>query len=257
MRFASLGSGSAGNALVAEVGATRLMVDCGFGIRDTEQRLARLGLTAENLDGILVTHEHDDHAGGVFKFAAKHNITVWITHGTLRAAQRYIPEGFRAPLMVIDSHTCFSVGRLEVHPFPVPHDAGEPVQYVLSDGMRKLGVLTDTGSSTPHIEHMLSGCHALVLECNHDLEMLMNGPYAWPLKKRVSSRYGHLDNATSAGLLAKLDNTRLQHLMAAHLSEKNNTPALATGALAQALGCEQEWIGVATQNEGFAWRQIV
>ena len=255
MRFASLGSGSAGNALVAEAGTTRLMVDCGFSIRETEQRLARLGLSPSDLDGILVTHEHDDHAGGVFRFAAKHQITVWITHGTLRGAQRYIPEHFDAPLMVIDSHTSFSVGRLEVHPFPVPHDAGEPVQYVLYNGMHKLGVLTDTGCSTPHIEQMLSGCHALVLECNHDLDMLMNGPYAWSLKQRVKSRHGHLDNATSAELLSRLDNRHLQHLIAAHLSEKNNTPALAVGALAQAMSCDKEWIGVATQAEGFGWRE--
>ena len=257
MRFASLGSGSAGNALVAEAGTTRLMVDCGFSIRETEQRLARLGLSPSDLDGILVTHEHDDHAGGVFRFAAKHQITVWITHGTLRGAQRYIPEHFDAPLMVIDSHTSFSVGRLEVHPFPVPHDAGEPVQYVLYNGMHKLGVLTDTGCSTPHIEQMLSGCHALVLECNHDLDMLMNGPYAWSLKQRVKSRHGHLDNATSAELLSRLDNRHLQHLIAAHLSEKNNTPALAVGALAQAINCDKEWIGVATQAEGFGWREIL
>lgn len=257
MRFASLGSGSAGNALVAEAGTTRLMVDCGFGIRETEQRLARLGLSPQDINGILVTHEHDDHAGGVFRFAAKHDITVWITHGTLRAAQRYVPAGFHAPLMVIDSHTSFCVGSLEVHPFPVPHDAGEPVQYVLSDGARKLGILTDTGSSTPHIEYMLDRCNALVLECNHDLDMLMNGPYAWPLKQRVKSRLGHLDNATSAALLAKLDNSKLQHLIAAHLSEKNNTPALAVEALAEAMTCEKEWIEVATQAEGFGWRQIV
>jgi phosphoribosyl 1,2-cyclic phosphodiesterase len=257
MRFASLGSGSAGNALVAEAGTTRLMVDCGFSIRDTEQRLARIGLSPHDIDGILVTHEHDDHAGGVFRFAAKHQITVWITHGTLRGAQRYIPEHFDAPLMVIDSHTAFSIGGLEVHPFPVPHDAGEPVQYVLYNGAHKLGVLTDTGCSTPHIEEMLSGCHALVLECNHDLDMLMHGPYAWSLKQRVKSRHGHLDNATSAGLLSRLDNRHLQHLIAAHLSEKNNTPALAMEALSQAISCDKEWIGVATQTEGFGWREIL
>jgi phosphoribosyl 1,2-cyclic phosphodiesterase len=256
MRFASLGSGSAGNALVAEAGTTRLMVDCGFSIRETERRLARIGLGPQDITGILVTHEHDDHAGGVFRFAAKHDITVWITHGTLRNAQRYIPEHFTAPLMVIDSHTAFSIGGLEVHPFPVPHDAGEPVQYVFHNGQHKLGVLTDTGCSTPYIEQMLSGCDALVLECNHDLDMLMNGPYAWSLKQRVKSRHGHLDNATSSELLSRLDNRRLQHLIAAHLSEKNNTPELASQALSQALQCEREWIGIATQAEGFGWRQI-
>lgn len=256
MRFASLGSGSAGNALVAEAGATRLMLDCGFSIRETEQRLARLGLIPDQIAGILVTHEHDDHAGGVFKFAAKHNITVWITHGSLRGAQRYIPEGFSAPLIVIDSHSPFAIGDIEIYPFPVPHDAGEPVQYVFSDGARRLGVLTDTGCSTPHIEQVLSRCDALVLECNHDLDMLMNGPYAWSLKQRVRSRHGHLDNQSSATLLSRLDNSRLQHLIAAHLSEKNNTPLLASQALATALGCTREWIGIASQSMGFDWREI-
>jgi phosphoribosyl 1,2-cyclic phosphodiesterase len=257
MRFASLGSGSAGNALVVESGQTVLLLDCGFGLRETEVRLARLGLEAGQLAGILVTHEHDDHAGGVFKFAARHRLAVWITHGTLRAAQRYIPAGFDAPLHVIDSHAPFHIADIELHPFPVPHDASEPVQYVFGDGASKLGVLTDTGSSTPHIEAMLTSCHALMLECNHDLDMLMNGSYAWPLKQRISNRFGHLDNDTSANLLAKLDNSKLQHIVAAHLSEANNTPALAGQALASALGCEREWVGIASQAEGIGWRQII
>jgi phosphoribosyl 1,2-cyclic phosphodiesterase len=256
MRFTSLGSGSAGNCLVAESGATRLMVDCGFSIRETERRLARIGLDPGDISGILVTHEHDDHAGGVFRFAAKHGITVWITHGTLHAAQHYIPEHFSTPVEVIDSHAPFAIGELEAHPFPVPHDAAEPVQYAFCDGARKLGVLTDTGCGTPHIEQMLHGCDALVLECNHDLDMLMNGAYSWPLKQRIRSRNGHLDNASSAELLARLDTRKLQHLSAAHLSEKNNTPELATRALAQAMNCGREWITVATQTEGFGWREI-
>ncbi len=256
MRFASLGSGSAGNALVVEAGATRLMLDCGFGTRETVTRLARLGLDPEQISGILVTHEHDDHAGGAFKFAAKFGINVWVTHGTLRNAKRYIPDNSNAAIQVIDSHTPFSIGDIEVHPFPVPHDAGEPVQYVFHDGARKLGVLTDTGTSTPHIETMLGGCDALALECNHDLDMLMNGAYAWPLKQRISGRYGHLDNDTAAGLLGRLGNDKLQHIVALHLSEKNNTPELAGQALASALGCTMEWVGIANQEFGFDWRQV-
>ncbi|HEY8098542.1 MAG TPA: MBL fold metallo-hydrolase, partial [Methylobacter sp.] len=123
-------------------------------------------------------------------------------------------------------------------------------------GMHKLGVLTDTGMSTPHIELMLNACDALALECNHDLDMLMNGPYAWPLKKRVSSRLGHLDNASSAAILEKLDNSKLQHIIAAHLSAKNNSPTLAKTALSGVLGCESEWIGIADQRLGFDWREI-
>jgi phosphoribosyl 1,2-cyclic phosphodiesterase len=256
MRFALLGSGSAGNALVAEAGTTRLMLDCGFGPRETEKRLARLGLTPNDLTGIVITHEHDDHAGGAFKFAARHRLHIWVTHGTLRAAHRYIPEHFDSPITVIDSHTPFSVDGLEVYPYTVPHDSEEPVQYVFSDGMHKLGVLTDSGCSTPHIERMLSGCDALVLETNHDLDMLMNGPYAWPLKQRVKSRHGHLDNGSSASLLARLDNKRLKHLVAAHLSEKNNTPTLAAAALAGAMNCTTDWIAIATQHEGLDWRDI-
>ena len=256
MRFASLGSGSAGNALLVEAGKTRLMLDCGFGLRETTHRLSRLGLTPEDLTGIVVTHEHDDHAGGVFKFAAKHRLRVWISHGTLRNASRYIPAAHDIPITIIDSHTPFSANDLELRPFPVPHDAHEPVQFIFHDGARKLGVLTDTGVSTPHIEHMLNACDALALECNHDYDMLMNGPYAFTLKQRISGRLGHLDNTSASRLLARLDNTRLQHIIALHLSEKNNQPALASAALAQALGCEKEWVGIANQESGFDWREI-
>jgi phosphoribosyl 1,2-cyclic phosphodiesterase len=256
MRFASIGSGSAGNALLIEAGTTRLMLDCGFGIRETAVRLARLGLEPSQIDGILVTHEHDDHVSGAFKFANRYDIKIWMTHGTLRNAQRHMPAQFCAPLEIIDSHTAFSIKDMEIHPFPVPHDAGEPVQFYFHDGQYKLGILTDTGCSTHHIEEMLSRCHALALECNHDREMLMNGPYAWPLKQRISGRFGHLDNAASASLLGKLDNSRLQHIIALHLSEKNNTPALAESALASALGCTTDWIGIADQETGFDWRTI-
>ena len=256
MRFASLGSGSAGNGLVVEAAATRLLLDCGFGLRDAIMRLGRLGLAPEQLSGILVTHEHDDHAGGVFKLANKYRTPVWLTYGTLTMVERFLPKQRDFDIHVIDSHQAFSIGDLQVHPFPVPHDAREPVQFVFRDGTQKLGVLTDTGTSTPHIEAMLSGCDALTLECNHDLDMLMNGPYARPLKQRVSSRLGHLDNASSAQLLAKLDNSKLQHIVAAHLSAKNNSPTLAKKALSEVLRCEDEWIGIADQEQGFAWRQI-
>lgn len=256
MRFASLGSGSAGNALVVETRQTRLMLDCGFGIKDTLVRLARLNLMPADISGIVITHEHDDHAGGAFKFAARHNIPVWLTYGTLKMATRYFPNQHALQLHVIDSHSVFAIQDIEVQPYPVPHDAREPVQYLFHDGSRKLGVLTDVGRSTPHIETTLSGCDALVLECNHDAAMLQNGPYSWPLKKRVGGDLGHLENGDSAKLLSRLDNSKLQHLVAAHLSAKNNTPLLAKSALAPVLGCEPDWIGIADQHHGFDWRMI-
>ena len=255
MRFACLGSGSRGNALVVEKDRTRVMLDCGYPVRETERRLARLSLAPGELAGIVITHEHGDHIAGAYKFARKHGLPLWLTHGTFNG---FAGDASDLPqINIIDSHSPFSVGELELLPYPVPHDAREPAHFVFSDGARRLGVLTDSGSSTSHIEAMLSGCDALVLECNHDRDMLMNGDYPPALKARVGSRLGHLDNQSAAGLLAALDASRLQHLIAAHLSQQNNTPELACRALAQVMGCAPGWIGVADQEEGFGWREIV
>jgi phosphoribosyl 1,2-cyclic phosphodiesterase len=254
MRFACLGSGSRGNALVVEKDRTRLMLDCGYPVRETERRLARLNLAPGDLAGIVITHEHSDHIAGACKFARKHGLPLWLTHGTFKGLPDDGPDW--PQINLIDSHSPFAVGELQLLPFPVPHDAREPAHFVFSDGARRLGVLTDTGSSTSHIEAMLSGCHALVLECNHDLDMLVNGDYPPALKARVAGRYGHLDNRSSAELLAALDRSLLQHLIAAHLSQHNNTPELARQALAQVMGCAPGWIGVADQDEGFGWRDI-
>jgi phosphoribosyl 1,2-cyclic phosphodiesterase len=138
----------------------------------------------------------------------------------------------------------------------VPHDAREPVQYVIGDGASRLGVLTDLGVITSHVEACLTGCDALVLECNHDLPMLENGSYPYPLKQRIAGRLGHLHNEAAADLLRSIDTSRLKHLIAAHLSRENNTPELARAALSGALNCAAEWIGIASQREGFAWREL-
>jgi phosphoribosyl 1,2-cyclic phosphodiesterase len=255
MRFASLGSGSEGNALLVAVGQTQVLMDCGFGLQDTLMRLARLGVSPEQLGGIVVTHEHGDHVSGVARLARKFNLPVWLTHGTLRN-QAKVFAGI-AHIREIDPQLTFVIGDIEITPYPVPHDAAEPVQFVFSNGARRLGVLTDTGCSTAHIEQMLSGCDALVLECNHDTEMLMNSDYPYSLKQRVGGRFGHLNNQDAAGILTRLDVSRLQHLIAAHLSRRNNTPELAVRALSVAAACEESWVGVATQEDGFAWREIV
>ena len=147
------------------------------------------------------------------------------------------------------------MGGLEVRPFTVPHDAREPVQYVLSDGASRLGVVTDVGTATTHLQQVLSGLDALVLECNYDRDMLWGGAYPKWLKERIGGPFGHLDNRDSERLLAGLDRSRLKHVIGAHLSQQNNRPALARAALARAMGCEESWIGLATQDEGFGWRE--
>lgn len=255
MRFASLGSGSEGNALLVSTKHTQLLLDCGFGLKDTVARLARLGVNPEQLSGVVVTHEHGDHIAGVARLARKYKLPVWLSYGTLRSQ----PKAFAgiAELHEIDAHQLFFIGDMEIQGYPVPHDAAEPVQFVFGDGAKRLGVLTDAGCSTPHIESMLSGCQALVLECNHDSAMLMQGDYPYSLKQRVAGRQGHLSNSESAALLARLDVSRLQHLIAAHLSLSNNTPELAVEALSRVLNCAQNWVGVAAQQTGFDWREIV
>ena len=255
MRFASLGSGSQGNSLIVEAGDTRLLVDCGFSTRATIEKLARLAVSAEDISAILVTHEHCDHIAGVFKLAGRFGIPVYLTHGTHVAALRGklpLPE-----CRLIDSHSSFSIDDLEVHPYPVPHDAREPVQYAFSDGRHRLGVLTDSGSITAHIVDVLRCCDALVLECNHDPDLLAASDYPMMLKRRVSGSLGHLENAQAAALLRQIETKHLQHIVAAHLSEKNNRPALAASALASALNCAENWVGVANQNDGFACRELM
>ncbi len=256
LRFASIGSGSKGNCLIAEVGSTRVLLDCGLSPRETERRLARLGIAPAGINGILVTHEHDDHAGQAYPFAAQHGIPVWLTHGTQCAlAESGKPPG-EVDTRTILGRDAFAIGELEIQPYTVPHDAREPVQFVLSDGAFRLGVLTDIGVSTTHVETTLSGCDALVLECNHDYDMLWGGDYPKWLKERISGPFGHLSNAASEKLLAALDRSRLKHVFAAHLSQQNNRPELARAALARAMGCAPDWIGLATQEEGFAWREL-
>jgi phosphoribosyl 1,2-cyclic phosphodiesterase len=255
VRFASLGSGSQGNALLVEVNTTRLLLDCGFALSETVRRLARLGLSPRDLSGIVVTHEHEDHIGGVARFARKHGVPVWLTSGTLRGLETLFDADI--DLCLIQGYAAFAIGDIHVEPFPVPHDAREPAQYVLSDGARRLGVLTDAGHVTVHMQRCLSGCDALMLECNHDPGLLHGGDYPERLKTRIASRLGHLDNASAGALLAGIDRSRLQHVVAAHLSQSNNRPDLARECLAAALGCAPHWIAIADQQSGLDWRQLL
>lgn len=251
MRFASLGSGSRGNATLVEAGDTLLLVDCGFPLRETERRLSRLGVGAHRLQAILVTHEHGDHCSGVRLLANRYRIPVYMTAGTARS--RLLKDIDTA--VTIDSQSPFMVESITVQPVAVPHDAAEPVQYVLGWRERRLGVLTDLGAITPFVCEHYRQCDALLLESNHCTDLLARGPYPPSLKARVGGRFGHLNNEQAASLLREIGVDRLQHLVIGHLSEKNNTLERVQQALSDALQSARNVL-YACQDEGFDWLTI-
>lgn len=249
MRIASLGSGSKGNATLVDSGETCVLIDLGFTLKETERRLERLGVSPLDIDAVLVTHEHGDHIGGVGPFARKYKRPVYLTPGTLSSTKLGALSGTHP----VNCHKPFRIGDMGVEPVPVPHDAREPCQYILSAGGIKVGVLTDLGHITRFVVEQYKTCHALLLECNHDLQMLNEGPYPYALKQRVGGPHGHLNNGQAAELLAAIELDQLRHLVISHVSEQNNAPHLAEAAVAPVLS---EWSGslkVACQNEGFDW----
>lgn len=257
MKFSSMGSGSKGNALLvsASDGATitHVMLDCGFSVRETERRLARSGVAPSALSAILVTHEHSDHAGSVFQFASRHNLPVWMSYGTFHAL------GGKSH----DLDICFcrdgdelAIGDLAFTAFTVPHDAREPLQFHVTDGTSKLGILTDVGQITPHLSDALRGCDALIIECNHDRQMLAQSAYPYFLKQRISSMHGHLSNEDAAHFIGELDQVRLKKIVAAHLSQQNNTPELVAQQLQAAIQSSRTEMVIACQDNGFDWIMV-
>ncbi|MBC8056330.1 MAG: MBL fold metallo-hydrolase [Rhizobiales bacterium] len=258
MRFCSLGSGSAGNATLVEATSgmttSRVLIDCGFSLRELQARLARIGLGCDDLDAVFVTHEHGDHVGCALSIARRHGVPLWMSRGTWRAiGEPVLPDPL---LKFARDGQQIAVGDLLLMPYTVTHDALEPLQLRLSDGARHLGVLTDVGSITPHLLASLQRCDALLLECNHDRGMLANSGYPASLKSRIGGRLGHLANDTSAQILTACLHDGLKHLVAAHLSERNNTPTLARAALAGPCGGAGDDIVIADPTNGFSWLDL-
>ncbi len=249
MRFASLGSGSQGNATLIESGGCCVLVDCGFSVPEIERRMAPLGLAPADLTAVLVTHEHGDHLRGVAGLQRRLGLPVYATAGTARALRN------RRGVEVVDSHRDFRVGAFEVRPVPVPHDAAEPVQYILGHRGLRLGVLTDLGAVTPHVQEEYSVCDALLVEANHDLDMLHNGPYPPSLKRRVASGWGHLNNRQTAAFLQALDVARLRQLMVGHISLKNNLTELVRDVLGDIVAPAAN-VTYASQDESTGWLDL-
>lgn len=251
MRFAVLGSGSQGNGTLIASDDTCVLVDCGFSLRETERRLALLGVAPDQLNAIVVTHEHADHVHGVGLLARRYNLPVYLSRGTLRGMRKPVEAaGFLA------GDERLQVGSLSITAVAVAHDAQEPLQYVFSDGHRRLGVLTDLGSYDDRLLAHYQDLDALLIEANHCRDLLARGHYPYFLKQRVGGDLGHLNNHQAARLVAELGWHKLQHLVLAHLSSKNNQPQLARQCFVDALGCDPGWLQVANQDSGLDWREI-
>jgi len=257
LRFRSLGSGSTGNATLVEATSggrtTRLMIDCGFGVRQLDVRLAGAGLQASDLDAIFITHEHGDHIGCAHSVSVRHRIPVWMSEGTWLATGA---RDFDGRLNFARDGVSIDLGGLNIEPFTVPHDAREPLQLTCGDGARRLGILTDLGHATPYVLARLIDLNALLLESNHDSDLLADSGYPAFLKQRVGGQYGHLSNAAAAAIAGAVCHTGLRHVVAAHLSEQNNRPELVRLALSGALNCSAGDIVTANATHGFPWLDV-
>ena len=275
LRFKNLSSGSTGNATLVEATggtvakSTRLLVDCGLGLQRLTAALDSAGMQPSQIDAIFITHEHGDHLGCVVQFASRYSIPVWASTGThaalkdMRLRQKAkLPEQTKlAPdfddLVRIAQDACpVDLGELQFNPFTVPHDAREPLQLSCTDGRSKLGILTDLGHASRHVLEQLAQCHALLLECNHDTDMLANSSYPSFLKSRVGGDFGHLSNAAAAEILTALQHDGLRHVAAAHLSQQNNKAELAQSSLSGVLGCLPAQIMIAQPDVGTPWLTV-
>lgn len=221
IKLSVLGSGSRGNSIYLATEKTRLLIDAGLSGRDTERRLATMGASPKDLDGVLVTHEHLDHVRGIGSLARRYKLPVYLN----RQTHAHLPEPvgqLREKEEFVTGRT-FSIKDTTIHPFAISHDAADPVGLVLVNGSVKVGICTDLGAATHLVYRHLENCSILVLEANHDLEMLKNGPYSWPVKQRIKSRFGHLSNEQAVRVISRVFGEDLQEVIFAHLSETNNS----------------------------------
>lgn len=257
MRVAVLGSGSRGNSVIIDSGGHRLLIDAGFSCRQLERRMGALGVPPDGFDGIVLTHEHSDHVRGVERFVRRHPAPVLASEGTLGEIR--LPEAAASSAVTLCSGERYETEGFEIEPFVIPHDAREPVGLVVEDAAgRRLGLVADLGSRSRLAWARLTELDVLLLETNHDLEMLRSGPYPWSLKQRVASRHGHLSNADAADGVPELLCDRLRWIVLYHLSQTNNLPALAAATIQEVLEREGSGaeVAVTAQDEPSPWLEV-
>lgn len=251
LSFTSLGSGSRGNCTLVRHDKTVIMVDCGFSLKETQRRLARVDLVPGDIDAILVTHEHADHAKGVESLARTFAIPVYLSHGTFTAMQLQRMAHYH----LIHGGAKLQIGNIDINAVAVPHDSREALQFIFHAHQKRLGVLTDLGHLSPHVIDHYRHCHSLLLEFNHDQQMLREGPYPYHLQRRVGGDWGHLNNDQAAHLLSHINYAELQHLVVSHISEKNNSQTRVVEAIERVLP-NLEKVVFADQENGFPWLHL-
>ncbi|MFL6197633.1 MAG: MBL fold metallo-hydrolase [Thermoanaerobaculia bacterium] len=260
LRVGVLGSGSGGNSVVVESGPNRLLIDAGFSCRELMRRMRALDFDPATLGALVLTHEHVDHCRGADRVAHKLKIPVFATSGTL-AGTRLRQEVHLAAVTggILRSGEPREIAGFLVEPFSLPHDAREPIGMVVEDSLgRRVGLVADVGCRTSLAWGRLQDVDILILETNHDLDMLRNGPYPWPLKQRIAGRHGHLSNRDAADGLPELMGDRLRWVVLYHLSETNNLPALAASAIGEVLDRERcpAQLAVTAQDHPHSWLEV-
>ena len=240
-----LASGSKGNAIYISDGLTAILIDAGLSATEIKRRLKSRGLNPKDLNAILITHEHSDHIQAVGVLSRQLKLPVYLSHNIKK---KVFMGSSVHEIRTFNNGSTFEINNLAVHPFAVSHDAADPVGFTIAQNGSRIGVATDLGTVTPHLKENLKHCHLLILEANHDPDMLINGPYPWYLKRRIQSRSGHLSNKQSKCLLLELQHKSLEHVILAHLSETNNAPKKVLDEVSKALTRCNPRLTVANQH---------
>jgi phosphoribosyl 1,2-cyclic phosphodiesterase len=235
LKFFTLASGSSGNAMFVGTEKTGLLIDAGLTGKDACNKLAQNKINTENLQGILVTHEHSDHIKGAGVLSRRLDLPIFATEGTWQGMEKSIGKIAEKNRKYLDLDQCLEIGDLQVEMAATSHDAQEPVAFIVHSGKKSIGMATDTGRITSSLRKKVTGCTALILEANHDPTMLRQGPYPSYLKKRVASVLGHLSNQMSGDALAEFISGKTEQVVLAHLSEQNNSPSLALHTVKEVL----------------------